>query len=87
VLEVTERKSGAGEAAAKPDGTVTTAPAGVQNALKILDSGLRRNDVIGVLQPSQLWFPFTEQEEDADAIEQDVAAGPFGPFCGWVSGR
>ncbi len=38
------------EPIAKPAYSVTPAKAGVQNALKRLDSGFRRNDVEGLLQ-------------------------------------
>jgi hypothetical protein len=39
-----------GEPIAKPAYSVTPAKAGVQNALKRLDSGFRRNDAEGLLQ-------------------------------------
>jgi len=42
------------EALAKLNKTVTPAKAGVQNTLKRLDSGLRRNDTKGLLQEARL---------------------------------
>jgi hypothetical protein len=41
------------EPIAKPAYPVTPAKAGVQNALKRLDSGFRRNDAEGLLQLAQ----------------------------------